>query len=733
MIIRLSLLSLFVCISGLLKSQKIAQVDLQAISELKDLVTEYEDYKSLLQVTGAYPVAEVKGKATVGFIGKLSDDVSESEWRNWADAEESIEAGACINGIASFRIDAFSLDILWQTPMQLIELASRAVPHLDKTIYGTRVDSVHLGYNLPQPYHGDGVLIGILDWGFDYTHPMFYDTTLTFSRIRGVWDQYKQSGPSPVEFGYGTVAESPMDIQMMQSDTSNVYGYSTHGTHVAGIAGGSGSGIGLKGMAPAAEFLFATLMVDEASALDAFSWMQSVAESEDKRLVINNSWGLPQWGTPDGTSLSNQFIDAMSEEGVVFVSSNGNNGGVDYHINHSFQSEGDTIRSRVKFYPLDANTNAWGQNLTLWGEPGESFKMGFQLIVGLSTVAGETPIYDTEDGPFMLDTIEVVNNDTIIYDVIMENAHPANGRPFIQMRIHKGDANISVIMQVTAESGIVHAWNNTHLTNDVGNWGQDFQAAQPGWLGGDPYYGIQQPACGNTVIAVGAYSSEFINPVGTELGGTLANFSSYGPTLDGRLKPNISAPGVNVESSLSSFRDGGYSITNSIEFNGTEYEFARLSGTSMSSPATAGVVALMLEANHELTSNDIRSILEYTARVDDNTGFLPNEEEQVWGHGKVTATHAVIAALTWDSDLGISYLDDSRHMIYPNPTNDKIWFSELSNGITVWEIYDIHGRMIESGRKLNLDFIDVTRLQSGLYLLNKRTDGKMKKFRFIKR
>ena len=245
--------------------------------------------------------------------------------------------------------------------------------------------------------------------------------------------------------------------------------------------------------------------------------MQSVADAEGKRLVINNSWGLPQWGTPDGTSLSNQFIDAMSDEGVVFVSSNGNNGDVDFHIDHTFEEPGDTIRSRVKFYPLNLNPNAWGQNLTLWGEEGESFEMGFQLIAGLSTVVGESPMYNTSDGPMILDTIEVVNNDTVIYDVVMEQSHPSNGRPFIQMRIHKGDAYLSVLMQVTSEAGRVHAWNHTHLTNDVGNWGQDFQAAQSGWLSGDPYYGIQQPACSHSVIAVGAYSSEYLNQAPSEL------------------------------------------------------------------------------------------------------------------------------------------------------------------------------------------------------------------------
>lgn len=730
---RISLLVFLVFIAGYSSAQNMAQVDLQALSELDALIAENDDPKSLVQATGAYPVAEVHGQATVGFLGRLTASVTEDEWRAWAADEEAVTAGACRQGIASFRVDAYALHALWQTPMDLVELASRAVPDVNKVRYGTRVDSVHAGFNLPQPYHGEGVLIGVLDWGFDYTHPMFRDTTLSTSRIRAVWDQFRQAGPTPGEYGYGTVAESPVDIQLLGSDTSNVYGYSTHGTHVAGIAGGSGAGIGLKGMAPAAEFLFATLMVDEASALDAYDWMQSIAEADGKRLVINNSWGLPQWGTPDGNALSNQFIDAMSDEGVVFVSSNGNNGNVDFHLDHTFEAPGDTIRSRVKFYPLTANLNTWGQNLTLWGEAGESFEMGFLLTIGLSTVVGESPMYSTSDGPLMLDTIEVVNNDTIIYDVVLEPSHPANGRPFMQMRIHKGSANVAVAMQVTGESGRVHAWNHTHLTNDVGNWGQDFQAFQSGWLGGDPYYGIQQPACGHSVIAVGAYASEYLNPVGTELGGTLAYFSTYGPTLDERLKPNVSAPGVSVESSLSSFRDGGYSITNNVEFDGTEYEFAKLSGTSMSSPAVAGVVALMLEANPELTPADIRSILESTAREDDDTGILPAEGEDVWGHGKVTASQAVLASLTWDSSLGTPGLVVENPTVYPNPVLERLWFSGLPGGKSTWEIFDIHGRFCQSGQNLHLTSIDVSDLQPNLYVIQVQTSHSSQVFKFLKR
>ncbi len=731
--VRFYLLGLLVVIAASSDAQNIAQADLQALLELNALVAKNDEPKSLIEATGAFPVAEVHGQATVGFLGRLTGGVTESEWRDWAANEEAIIAGAYRQGIASFRVDAYALDALWQTPMALVELASRAVPDVNKVRYGTRVDSVHAGFNLPQPFHGEGVLIGVLDWGFDYTHPMFRDTTLSTSRIRAVWDQYRQAGPTPGEYGYGTVAESPLDIQLMESDTSNVYGYSTHGTHVAGIAGGSGAGIGLKGMAPAAEFLFATLMVDEASALDAYDWMQSIAEADGKRLVINNSWGLPQWGTPDGTSLSNQFIDAMSDEGVVFVSSNGNNGDVDFHLDHTFEAPGDTVRSRVKFYPLSANPNTWGQNLTLWGEIGESFEMGFLLTVGLSTVVGESPMYSTNDGPLLLDTIQVVNNDTIIYDLVLEPSHPANGRPFMQMRIRKGGANVAVAMQLTGESGRVHAWNHTHLSNDVGNWGQDFQAAQSGWLAGDPFYGIQQPACGHSVIAVGAYSSEFLNPVGTEVGGTLANFSTYGPTLDERLKPNVSAPGVNVESSLSSFRDIGYSVTSTVEFDETEYEFARLSGTSMSGPAVAGIVALMLEANPELTPADIRSILESTAREDEDTGTLSAEGDSVWGHGKVTASQAVLASLTWNSSLGAPELAVNNPIAYPNPVREQLWFSGLSGGKSTWEIFDLRGKLCQSGGAFDLTSIDVSKLQPGLYIIHVQSARSSHGFKFMKR
>ena len=63
-----------------------------------------------------------------------------------------------------------------------------------------RLDSVRAAINLPQEFTGQGVIIGITDWGFDYTHPVFYDTNMIHYRVLRAWDQFKTSGPAPAGY-----------------------------------------------------------------------------------------------------------------------------------------------------------------------------------------------------------------------------------------------------------------------------------------------------------------------------------------------------------------------------------------------------------------------------------------------------------------------------------------------------------------------------------------------------
>ncbi len=102
---------------------------------------------------------------------------------------------------------------------------------------------------------------------------------------------------------------------------------------------------------------------------------------------------------------------------------------------------------------------------------------------------------------------------------------------------------------------------------------------------GSCWYYVGTPADGDSVIAVGA----------TTLSGAKASFSSFGPTADGRIKPDVSAPGAGVTVAVGA---SGYGTTN---------------GTSFSAPLVTGVVALMLEANPRLTPIQVRDILRATA------------------------------------------------------------------------------------------------------------------------
>ena len=131
--------------------------------------------------------------------------------------------------------------------IEYLEVAEKIAPELDGALVDTHADLVHAGVDLPQPFTGKNVLIGIVDWGFDYTHPMFYDTSLNYSRILASWDQVKKIGTPPVGFNHGALYAGPDELALAQHDTlSPLTDY--HGTHVAGIAGGSGGGTIYRGI-----------------------------------------------------------------------------------------------------------------------------------------------------------------------------------------------------------------------------------------------------------------------------------------------------------------------------------------------------------------------------------------------------------------------------------------------------------------------------------------------------
>lgn len=129
------------------------------------------------------------------------------------------------------------------------------------------------------------------------------------------------------------------------------------------------------------------------------------------------------------------------------------------------------------------------------------------------------------------------------------------------------------------------------------------------------WYYIGSPGDGDSVIAVGA----------TTLAGAKASFSSFGPTSDGRTKPDVSAPGQGVTIAYGS---AGYTTSN---------------GTSFAAPLVTGVVALLLEANPRLTPMEVRDVLRRTA----SQASAPDNR---LGWGIVNAAAAVAMARTVDAE-----------------------------------------------------------------------------------
>ena len=538
---------------------------------------------------------------------------------------------------------------------------------------------------------------------------MFYDTALQHTRIVAAWDQFKRSGPTPEGYEYGTVYQGEDELLAAGSDTANIYGNAYHGTHVAGIAGGSGGGTQHRGVAYEAEFLFVTFLVDEAAVIDGFNWMQAEAVSRNKRLVINMSWGLYNIGPLDGTSLVSEAINTLSGEGVIFVTSGGNNGDETFHIKHTFRN--DTLQSKIDFY-RSSNPNLWGQSISMWGERNENFGAGITVYDNAKNLLLKSPVYFT-DGSRYVDSFLVAGSDTVFYNVEIDAPHPLNDKPHIRLRVRNENTALNVGLKSYASSGTVHYYNVTELTTDVGNWGMPFTDWLPTWEAGDALYSLGEPASTASVITVAAHQSEVRRNGDVIGGGFIADFSSFGPTIDERMKPDVSAPGVGVMSSISSFTDANVTIDETTIFNGKSYPFSKLSGTSMSSPATAGVVALMLEANPNLWYNEAKKILINTAREDNRTGVIPSMGSTQWGWGKVNAYAAVQRAE--EKLAGVRVLSTDKIVLYPNPASDKL--SLTSATAYQVELISYDGSVVASGQLGGGQQLDVAAVSKGMYLV----------------
>jgi serine protease AprX len=249
------------------------------------------------------------------------------------------------------------------------------------------------------------------------------------------------------------------------------------------------------------------------------------------------------------------------------------------------------------------------------------------------------------------------------------------------------------------------------------------------------YAGVTAPGNAPWVLTVGASSH-----MGTvdRADDTIAGFSSRGPSaIDYAAKPDLVAPGVGIES-LSDPDSALYISYAPYLLSGTApttyLPYLSLSGTSMAAPVVSGTVALMLQANPDLTPNEVKAILQYTSqayagydRLTQGAGFLnakgavdlarflaapadtpyPSTDgwstQLIWGRRLVEGGQLTAAANAWATDVvwGASSTKNGHHITWgPGfvKTDNVVWGSQCGGGDcdSAWTVPDSGGAVAAS-------------------------------------
>lgn len=605
-------------------------------------------------------------------------------------------------------------DFLELEGIDAIELDRPIETEMDAARLKTHSDSVHQGIGLPQKYSGKDVVVGIIDAGFDYSHPAFFDTSCTNYRVKAVWEQ-KAIGIPPLSYGFGAEYTDSLSIINKQTDNNNF----SHGAHVAGIAAGSGYGgpgndhTLFRGMAYESDIVKVGIMPDMdvwmntglTDLMDGISYVFDYAAAQNKPAVANISWGGPL-GSHDGMGLFSKACDLATGQGRAITVSAGNNNGKKVHLGKTFSSSDTMISTVIGMISGPDGKMNW---VDIWGDSSETFCVQFQFrtFFGQIDTTAVLCITDSTNEYHLLGA----NGDTCKI-LISSSFSDINGKPHMLIDI-RNHAVESLIMSVISSSGTVNMWQGVVLG------ARGYYAAFSKDIfffceNGNSEMAASDMASTASIVAVGAYSSKanFTNISGQSLSFSqsiddLATFSSHGPTMDGRTKPDITGPGSALASAINSsdpiFQNGGSNydlLANqfSSPINNNSYCYAYLQGTSMSSPAVAGIIALMLEANPSLNPQQIQYILKTTAIKDSFTGPIGNNGDNRWGWGKINAYAAVQSALSFSSSIQRKPEEEQVLKLYPNPATDifELEIHSDHSSIQYLQIIDLKGTLISS-------------------------------------
>lgn len=536
-----------------------------------------------------------------------------------------------------------------------IEAGRGKAVQMDTTGIIVGATDVNEGIDLPMGYTGKGVVVGVQDIGFDLTHPTFYSSDMSDYRIKAMWDQLStDTVGSQLPVGRDYIGkEALLAIQHPRDGNDQ-----SHGTHTTGIAAGSGAeGDGAvssyRGIAYDADICLVcnvtsndAALLDEKDyykytyALDAlgFKYIFDYADSVGKPCVINFSEGSSMDFRGDD-KLYYEMLDSLVGPGHIIVASSGNTGN---NITYIRKDEAESS---------DAVTLNCGDDYAVATTRSRSdFTMGITNASYTKEISLNAVLASPDS--ILTDTLTAGQNQYVIEAAAYNSCF--------------NDSDIICDWKISADTTVSQPHS---VSFDLSAQGDGLVELFPayGYFShadghrdeGDNAYSINSPGSAPAVISVGysCYRKQVTNYLGNIIfcndtileseNGERMMFSSVGPTFDGRIKPDVMAPGQNIISAYSSFyqenhpEDLRFNVRR-FDYDGRTYGWCISGGSSMSAPVVTGVIALWLQANSQLTPEDCLDIFAKTCKHIDTTLSYPNN---YYGYGQIDAAAGIKVAL----------------------------------------------------------------------------------------
>lgn len=563
--------------------------------------------------------------------------------------------GARFTGLVTAQVPVAKLQaIAALDEVEQVSIAEMMESDVDTTRSVTSVNYVAEGllHGLSANYDGKGVVFGIIDSGIDFNHAAFQDS-LGNTRIKCVYMPGNTSG-TKVTIDGTVLPGSEFDSTRIASLTTDLTS-SAHGSHTAFIGAGSHCGQ-YSGMAPGADIVMCALggKKNDVNIANSLKYITQYAKRVGKPCVISISLGTKQ-GPHDGTSKLCKIYEEMGKSDAVICLSAGNLGSYRRYIHHKFSGMntatnpniGSCVTGTQAGYTANFAIDTWSRSRSAVGikyllidpddnsifyetgimkaytyhyiGPGMESKRGYNAFLS-QYFSGKIGVWVTTESNGHIETysevsLKPLNSDVKAYKMAVQ-FYGADGVEFDSW--------------VTSENA--YSWHP--------------QVGEYKFVNGSDSCSMNDNVTGKNTISVGNYvgrnrymslsGKEVYNSIYPE--GSIYVQSSYGTAPNGESYPFVAAPGYFVISAYNGYNylakpstNTAYSKENPTTGR-TDY-WGSMSGTSMSTPTVAGIVALWLQANPQLKVDDVKEIIRKSAYVDDDVRKAPLQ----FGAGKINA------------------------------------------------------------------------------------------------